>query len=95
MKALHAEFTARPGCEQRVRDLVETLTAQVRAEPGNRVFAPHTLEGNPRRWFVYEEYVDDEAFQAHITAPYGTVFNTALTPLIEEDGSQLTWLTPL
>ena len=91
-RSLFAEFTARPGNEQSVADLVAGLTAQVRAEPGNLVFEPYTLESNLRRWFVYEVYVDDAAFQAHITAPYGAVFNVALNELIEEDGSQLTWL---
>ena len=91
-RSLFAEFTARPGNEQSVADLVAGLTAQVRAEPGNLVFEPNTLEVEPRRWFVYEVYVDEAAFQAHITAPYGAVFNAALAPLIEEDGSKLTWL---
>ena len=95
MKALYAEFTARPGNEEAVRALVAGLTVDVRAEPGNLAFAAHTLVDNPRHWFVYEEYVDDAAFQAHITAPYGAVFNAALVQLIEEDASQLTWLTPL
>jgi quinol monooxygenase YgiN len=91
-RSLFAEFTARPGNEQRVADLVAGLTAQVRAEPGNLAFEPYTLESDPRRWFVYEVYVDEKAFQAHITAPYVAVFNAALAPLIEEDGSKLTWL---
>ena len=91
-RSLFAEFTARAGNEQRVADLVAGLTVQVRAEPGNLAFEPYTLETDPRRWFVYEVYVDEEAFQAHITAPYGADFNTALAPLIEEDGSRLTWL---
>jgi quinol monooxygenase YgiN len=89
---LFAESTARAGAEQRVADLVAGLTAQVRAEPGNLAFEPYTLKADPRRWFVYEAYVDEAAFQAHITAPYGAEFNAALAPHIEEDGSQLTWL---
>jgi quinol monooxygenase YgiN len=92
-KALYAEFTARPGDEQRVADLVAGLAERVRAEPGNIAFEPYTLEAEPRRWFVYEVYKDAAAFDAHITADYGAVFNAALGPLIEEDGSQLTWLT--
>jgi len=44
---------------------------------------------------VYEVYRDDDAFTAHITAPYGRVFNDKLASLIVEDGSQLTWLQPL
>ena len=92
--ALYAEFTAIPGAESAVSALVAGLTEKVRAEPGCITFAPHTLDSNPRHWFVYEVYADEAAFQAHIGAPYGAVFNAALAPLIEEDGSQLTWLMP-
>ena len=91
-KALYAEFTVAPGNEVRVAELVAGLTELVRAEPGNLVFEPYTLAENPRSWFVYEVYADDEAFQAHITAPYGAVFNAELNTLIEGDGSRLTWL---
>jgi quinol monooxygenase YgiN len=91
---LYAEFTARPGAEDAVAGLVRELTVRVREEPGNLVFEPSTLRAAPRRWFVYEVYRDDAAFQAHITADYGAAFNSALAPLIEEDGSRLTWLYP-
>ena len=39
-------------------------------------------------------YRDEAAFDTHIAADYGAVFNAALGPLIEEDGSRLTWLSP-
>jgi len=91
-RALYAEFTALPGAETRVAQLVAGLTARVREEPGNLAFVPYTLESNPRRWFVYEVYADDEAFQQHIAADYGAAFNAELVPLIEEDASTLTWL---
>ena len=92
--ALYAEFTALPGSESAVASLVAELAARVRTEPGNVSFEPCTLRERPRHWFVYEVYRDEAAFQAHISASYGEVFNAALGPLIEEDGSQLTWLTP-
>ena len=93
-RALYAEFTAVPGAESAVSALVAELTPKVLAEPGCITFAPHTLDSNPRHWFIYEAYADEAAFQAHIGAPYGAVFNAALAPLIEEDGSRLTWLMP-
>ena len=90
---LYAEFTARPGCEDAVAGLVKELTARVREEPGNLTFEPSTLEAEPRRWFVYEVYRDAAAFQAHLAAEHGAVFNSALGPLIEEDESRLTRLS--
>lgn len=93
-RALFAEFTALPGAEERVAELVAELTALVRAEPGNLAFEPYTLEADPARWFVYEVYEDEAAFQAHISAPYGAVFNSAIVDLVDGGGSRLTWLTP-
>lgn len=90
--ALYAEFTANPGAEQRVAELVRELTAHVRAEPGNVVFDPRTLKGDPRRWFVYEVYRDEAAFHEHIAADYGATFNAALAGLVEGGGSTLTFL---
>ena len=92
--ALYAEFTARPGAEERVADLVRELTARVREEPGNLTFEPSTWQAEPRHWFVYEVYRDAAAVRAHMAADHGAAFNSALGPLIEEDGSVLTWLTP-
>ena len=93
--ALYAEFTANPGAEERVAELMRDLTEQVRAEPGNLVFDPRTLVDDPRRWFVYEVYRDEAAFREHLAADYGATFNAALADLVEGGGSRLTFLTPL
>ncbi len=91
---LYAEFTAKSGQEERVDELIGGLTDQVRAEPGNLEFIVYRERDEPRRFFVFERYADEEAFQTHIGADYGAVFNAALGDLIEEDGSQLTFLSP-
>jgi quinol monooxygenase YgiN len=90
--ALYAEFTAVPGAEARVAELVRELTLKVRAEPGNVTFTPHTLKDDPRSWFVYEVYRDEDAFREHLAADYGAVFNTELAGLVEGGGSRLTFL---
>ena len=94
VKALYAEFVAKAGAEDELARRVAELTDAVRQEPGNLAFVPYTLEADPRRWFVYEVYADEDAFRAHITAPHSEVFNGVLSTLIEGDGSVLTWLTP-
>lgn len=94
-KTLYAEFTVKPGSEDRVAEMMRQLTNEVRQEPGNQLFLPYTRETNPREYFVFEVYEDDAAFQEHITADYGARFNGELADLIEEDGSVLTWLQPV
>lgn len=88
--ALSAEFTAVPGAEERVAELVRDLTVHVRAEPGNLAFNPHRVRDEPRRWFVYEVYRDEAAFRDHLAADYGATFNAALANLVEGGGSRLT-----
>jgi quinol monooxygenase YgiN len=95
MIALYAEFTAQPGCTQEVADLLQGLAVAVRAEPGNAVFDIYQLESDPRRFFVYEIYEDQAAIDTHLQAEYGTLFNKRLNALIEEQGSQLTFLRPV
>ncbi len=91
-KALYAEFQVIPGNEVRVRELITQLASRVREEPGNVLFEPHVLEADPNHYFVYEVYVDDAAFEAHLAADHGQVFNAELSPLVTGGASRLTLL---
>ncbi|MHC2184405.1 antibiotic biosynthesis monooxygenase [Rathayibacter agropyri] len=91
-RVLYAEFTAKPGSEDRVATMIADLADLVRDEPGNVEFVPYRRADDPARFVVYEVYRDEDAFQAHISADYGAVFNEELAPLILEPHSQLTWL---
>jgi len=89
---LHATFTARTGKADTVATLLADYAATVRTEPGNLRFDPAQHLDAPEMFFVYEEYRDEAAFQAHLRAPYGVKFNAALNPLIVEPAPQLTFL---
>ena len=91
-KTLYAEFTARPGHEEEVERLVTGLAEKVRQEPGNVAFIAHRLVDDPAAFFVYEEYVDADAFAAHLGAEHGIAFNAELADHIVEPSSRLTWL---
>ena len=90
---LYAEFTAKPGSESEVGRLISGLGEDVRREPGNTEFTVYRERDNPRNFFVFEQYLDDASFEAHVSAEYGVIFNQQLSDLIEEVESQLTWLT--
>ncbi len=94
-KTLYAEFTVKEGHEARVAEMMNELTEHVRNEPGNVLFLPYVREERPREYFVFEVYEDEQAFQDHISADYGAVFNGELAEHIEGDGSELTWLQPV
>ncbi|MGN8027481.1 putative quinol monooxygenase [Microbacterium sp. 22242] len=91
-KHLYAEFQAVPGAGDAVAALVAGYRRDVAAEPGNLRFDAHRLQDDRDRFFVYEEYADDTAFQAHVAAPYCAAFNEALAPLVVGGGSALTLL---
>ena len=90
---LYAEFTAKPGSESQVETLISGLAEKVRREPGNAEFTVYRERDNLRKFFVFEQYLDEASFEAHIGAEYGLIFNQQLSSLIEEGESQLTWLT--
>ncbi|MFI5820620.1 putative quinol monooxygenase [Streptomyces rishiriensis] len=94
-KTLLAEFTAREGAQEEVARLIGEYALKVREEEGNLVFDVYTREAAPRAFWIFEVYRDEDAFKAHLNAPYGPPFNAALVPLIEEDASVLTFLNPL
>jgi quinol monooxygenase YgiN len=90
---LYAEFTAKSGSESQVETLISGLAEKVRREPGNAEFTVYRERDNPRKFFVFEQYLDEASFKTHISAEYGVIFNQQLSSLIEEGESQLTWLT--
>jgi quinol monooxygenase YgiN len=90
---LYAEFTAKPGSESEVETLISGLAEKVRREPGNAEFTVYQERDDRRKFFVFEQYLDEASFEDHISAEYGAVFNQQLSSLIEEGESQLTWLT--
>ena len=76
-KTLLAEFTAREGAQDEVARMIVEYADQVRAEEGNLAFDVYTKASHPRAFWIFEVYRDEDAFQAHLNAPYGGPFNAA------------------
>lgn len=60
-----AIWVAREGEEDEVANAIKALVGPTRDEPGNLVYEPHRDRDNPRRFVVYEKFVDEEAYRAH------------------------------
>ena len=93
MTHLYAEFTSKHGSEAHVADLVAAYAGQVRAEAGCLAFDPFVRSDDERRWVVFESYVDEAAFRAHMATDHNRTFNDEISAHIEGGASSLVQLT--
>ena len=70
MVVLAVTWMAKIGRESDVAVIFEKLTAESRKEPGCVMYQVHKHKTDPRRFFVYEQYKDDAALEAHRGAPH-------------------------
>ncbi len=70
MVVLAVTWMAKVGHEAEVAAIFEKLSEQSRKEPGVLMFQAHRHKTEPRRYFVYEQYKDDAALEAHRTTPH-------------------------
>ena len=93
--ALIAELTAHRETRAEVGRLLRAYRSRVVQEPGNLQFLPYTTVDDAGSFWVYEEYRDEEAFQAHIDSRHNREFNRAVGPLLRSGSSHLRILRPL
>jgi quinol monooxygenase YgiN len=60
-----ATWTAKPGEESRIADLLRTMTPLSRAEPGNLFYQAQVGPEAPGVFVLYEQYTDAGAYEAH------------------------------
>jgi quinol monooxygenase YgiN len=63
--ALAARWVIREGEEEAVLEAIRQLAGPTRAEPGVLLWQPHRDLDDPRVLFIYEQYADREAYEAH------------------------------
>ena len=93
--ALYAEFESLPGEHTQVARLISDFAELVTHEDGNLQFEVHAVAESLGRFFVYERYRDEAAFESHLASSHGAEFNRRLGPLIVGGASQLTMLAPV
>jgi quinol monooxygenase YgiN len=70
MIVLAVEWRAHEGSESEVADLFRKLEAASRKEPGCLMYVVHRHVADHRRFFIYEQYQDDAAVDAHRNSPH-------------------------
>jgi quinol monooxygenase YgiN len=80
-----AHWRAKEGKEGRLAELIDELTAPSRAEPGNRFYQAQRAVDDPRLFYLYEQYADEAAYEAHMETEHFTrlVKGEAIPELLE------------
>ena len=63
-------FDIAPEHWQEAKRLLGELTRHTRQEPGNHMYLAHQSQAEPRKFFLYEQYVDEAALEAHRQSPH-------------------------
>jgi len=70
MICLTVTYVMRAGTEPRAIELFRELTAATRREPGCAMYIVHQSTTDTRRFFLYEQYHDQAALDAHRASPH-------------------------
>ena len=70
MVVLAVTWMAKTGREAETTALFSKLSEESRKEPGCVTYQVHRHRTEPRRFFIYEQYKDDAALEAHRNAPH-------------------------
>ena len=70
MVVLAVTWMAKAGREVEAAAIFGKLTEASRKEPGCVMYLVHRHKTEPRRFFIYEQYKDDAALEAHRATPH-------------------------
>jgi quinol monooxygenase YgiN len=70
MIVLAVEWRAHEGSEDQLADLFLKMQEASRQEPGCLMYIVHRHVADQRRFFIYEQYKDDHAIDAHRNSPH-------------------------
>ncbi|HXX28077.1 MAG TPA: putative quinol monooxygenase [Terriglobales bacterium] len=70
MVVLAVTWMAKVGHETEVAAVFQKLTEESRKEAGCLMYQVHRHKTDLRRFFIYEQYKDDAALEAHRSAPH-------------------------
>jgi (4S)-4-hydroxy-5-phosphonooxypentane-2,3-dione isomerase len=84
MVVLAVTWMAKLGHENDVVGIFGKLMEASRKEPGCSMYVVHRHKTDPRRFFIYEQYKDDAALEAHRAAPHFLQFAKKELPKVAD-----------
>jgi quinol monooxygenase YgiN len=70
MVVLIVHMTVKLDTEEECKRLLRDMTDETRKEPGCLQYVAHQSMDNPQNFAFYEQYVDQEALDAHRASPH-------------------------
>jgi (4S)-4-hydroxy-5-phosphonooxypentane-2,3-dione isomerase len=70
MVVLAVTWMAKPGLEDEVVEIFRKMQAASRQEPGCVMYMVHRHKTDEQRFFIYEQYRDAAALEAHRNSPH-------------------------
>jgi len=67
---LAVTWVAKPGEEEMVAEILRKMVPLTQAEPGCLHYYAHQAADDPRRFFLFEEYVDEDGLKAHAASDH-------------------------
>lgn len=65
-----ALWRAKPGKEDHIAKIIGIMTPLSRQEPACLFYQAHRLPSDPQLFFLYEQYVNEAGYEAHMTTPH-------------------------
>ena len=84
MVVLAVTWMAKTGREAEVAGIFSKLTEESRKESGCVMYQVHRHKTDSRRFFIYEQYKDDAAMEAHRASPHFLQFARKDLPKIAD-----------
>lgn len=81
-----AHWRAKEGKADRLEEVIAELLGPSRAEPGNVFYQAHRSPEDPQLFYLYEQYADEAAYEAHMASDHFTrlVKDEAIPELLED-----------
>jgi quinol monooxygenase YgiN len=68
MYVIVARYYAKEGKDDEIAEILRAMIPIAQAEPGCKQYAINRSKDDPRRFLLYEQYVDEAAFAAHVAS---------------------------
>ena len=79
-----ARYYAQAGKQDEILEILKQVVPLSRAETGNRAYIVNQSADDPRQIMLYEQYLDEAAFQFHANLPeFADLVKGRIWPLLE------------